>query len=62
MIGICSMRCGRDGFTKRLSSRVEGTKKAEFCVQYAKDGATDIQSKRCGHEGFARRPTCVVWR
>lgn len=33
-----------------------GSKKVEFCHQYAKEGIINVYSKKCAHSGFSTTP------
>lgn len=46
MVNVKSKRCGHPGFSKGPSYGKEGTKKAEFCKQHAKDGMVSVNHKK----------------
>ena len=49
-------RCSHDSCTRQASFNVEGSKKAAYCKQHAKDGMVDVRHKRCSHDSCTRHP------
>ena len=45
---------------KRAHYGVEGTKRAEFCAQHAREGFVNVLGARCTHQGCSKRPTFGV--
>lgn len=53
-------RCVHQGCNVRPSYGVEGTKKAEFCSQHAREDMVDVISKRCGHQRLQKKSSYGV--
>ncbi|CAM9586530.1 unnamed protein product [Ectocarpus sp. 4 AP-2014] len=50
-------KCGHPGCMKQPSFGTDGSKKAEFCSQHAKQGMVNLRSRRCNHPGCMKRPS-----
>lgn len=48
------------GYAKRPTYGVEGTKTAQFCAQHIKGGMVDVSKKRCAEQVCTKRPTFGV--
>lgn len=49
MLDVVRKRCSHGGCAKTPSFGVDGSKRADFCSQHAKEGVVNVVSKMCSH-------------
>lgn len=56
MVNVISKKCVQPGCSKIPSYGIEGTHKAELCVQHTREGMVDVKNRKCAHPGCSTRP------